>query len=85
MGGGKEQLFINEIMAFIAFLRLIFDSNLATYHNKKRRLIIGYFPVHSTSFAKIHVLAGNVEKSPPNKSSTIYVTTASVLICVPHL
>ena len=35
MGGGKEQLFINEIMAFIAFLRPIFDGLEATYHNKK--------------------------------------------------
>ena len=68
MGGGKEQLFINEIMAFIAFLRPIFDGLEATYHNKKNRLIFGYFALHSINFAKIDVAPGKIEKYPPAKS-----------------
>ena len=72
MGGEKEQLFINEIKAFIAFLRPIFDSLEATYHNKTIGLIFGYFALHSINFAKIHVPAGKVEKYPLNKSPTVH-------------
>ena len=71
MGGEKEQLFINEIEVFIAFLRPIFDSLEATYHNKKISLIFGYFALHSISLTKIDVSPGKVEKYPSAKSPIV--------------
>ena len=62
MGVVKWLLSINEIRPFIAFLRPIFESLEATYHNKQVLPIFLYFVLYGINFGKSHVDGRKVEK-----------------------
>ena len=84
MGVVKWLLSINEIRPFIAFLRPIFESLEATYHNKQIVLIFWYFVLLGINFAKLYVSARNLKKWRLKKCPTSCVLAIRICCHTPY-